>query len=139
MEKQLFAEQPAHKREEMLDANADAVEEMDYIEYLDEDQMKTRKDQLSVKAIEESKLNDILKKYKAEVKEKLKPIILEKNQLLEEIKHGSINVNGKCYKIIEGDRVGYYNPKGMLILERPANDDERQGTIMQLQRSAVNQ
>lgn len=139
MDKQLFSEYSEAKRLEMLDSNADAVEEMDYIEVLTDDEMRQRKDTLALRSIEESRIVDEKKEAIAGFKERLKPITSEKNQLLEEIKHGSRSVFGRVYKIVEADRVGYYNPKGQLVFERLARPEERQLTIASAKRTGTNE
>jgi len=138
MEKQLFQEHPEKRRVEMLADNCDAIEEIDYTEVLSDQEMSEKKDLLAVRSIEESRIMDEKKEAMATFKEKLAPIISEKADLLEEIKHRSRSVFGKVYKIIEGDRVGYYCEKGNQILERSARPDERQLTIASIRREGTN-
>ncbi len=138
MDKQLFQEYPDDKRKEMLDSNSDAVEELDYTVILTDEEVAERKDRLAIRSIEESRILDEKKEAVDAFKEKLKPITAEKVQMLEDIKHGSYSTNGICYKIVEGDRVGYYSPQGLLVLERSARPDERQLTISHTIREGTN-
>jgi len=138
MERQLYVDYPQKKRLEMLESNCDAVEEMDYTEILETTELAERKDRLAMRSIEESRILDRKKEALDEFKDLLKPIKEEKTQLLQEIKHGSVSRFGKCYKIVEGDRVGYYNPVGFLVMERAAKPEERQLTIAHAQREGTN-
>lgn len=138
MDRQLFNEYPEDKRKEMLDSNSDGIEELDYTVILSDEEIIEKKDRLAIRSIEESRILDEKKEVVDEFKERLKPITTEKVQLLEDIKHGSYATNGICYKIIEGDRVGYYSPQGLLVLERAARPDERQLTISHALREGTN-
>jgi hypothetical protein len=129
MEKRQFSKYSDVKRIEMLESNCDAIEEMDYTEILASNELSERKDMLAQRSIEESRILDDKKEIMDEFKEKLKPVTEEKHRLLNEIKHGSVAVFGRCYKFVEGDRVGFYNSKGDLVLERSAKPEERQMTI----------
>lgn len=139
MDSKIFQDYSEKERIEMLEANADKVEEMDYTVALSKEVMDEKKDLLALAAIAISRLECELKEIKKQYKEKLKPLNQEKETLLEEIKHKSVSVFGKCYKLIDGNVVGYYSPQGELVMSRPARPEERQGTIMQLQRTAVNE
>lgn len=138
MEKQLFNDYPEIKRLEMLESNSDSIEEMDYTEILSDKEMSERKNLLAIRSIEESRILDEKKLALEQFKERLKPVIQEKEQLLDEIKHGSRALFGKCYKIVEKDQVGYYNSKGQLIMERTARPEERQLTIAYAKRNGTN-
>ncbi len=137
MDKKIFQEYSEKERIEMLDANADAVEEMNYTDFLTKEELQERKDSLAEISIEESKILDHKKEVMAQIKKDLEPITQEKKTLLTEIKHESINVKDKCYKLIEGNTVGFYSKKGILVYERAARPEERQGTLMQLQRTGT--
>lgn len=134
MEKQIFENYSEKEKVEMLNANADAIEEMHYVDYLDASELVIKKDELATASIAMSKLDDEKKEFNEAHKLETAPLKVEISTLLNDIKHGSVNVYGKCFKMIEGDRVGFYNQKGSLVYERVARVDERQGTIMQLTR-----
>lgn len=135
MEKSLFENYSDKERVEMLEANADAIEEMAYVDYLNSDELADKKDQLATASITLSKLDDEKKAFSEAHKLKAKPLKSEVGGLLNDIKHGSVNITDICYKMIEGDRVGFYNKKGALVYERIARPEERQGTIMQMTRN----
>lgn len=134
MEKTLFQDYSEDERLEMLEFNSDAIEEMDYTEILSEQELSERKDKLAQRSIEESRILDEKKEAMDRFKEKLKPIVAEKDVLLEEIKHRSRSLFGKCYKMVDHPKkeVGYYNPKGQLVFSRPARPDEAQGNLFKI-------
>jgi hypothetical protein len=134
MDKTLFQDYPEDERIEMLESNADALEEMDYTEYLSDEELAERKDKLAQRSIEESRILDEKKEAVDGFKLKLKPIVTEKNELLSEIKHRSRSLFGKCYKMVDHKtkEVGYYNPKGQLVFSRPARPDEAQGNLFKI-------
>jgi len=140
MEKLLFQDLPEKERVEMLEANSDGVEEMEYTEYLTPEELTERKDLLAQRSIEESRLLDEKQAVVDVFKQQLKPIVEEKNRLLTEIKHGSRSLYGRCFKLInyEDQQVGYFNPKGQLVYSRPSKPEERQRTIMSVNRTGTN-
>jgi len=136
MDKLLFQDEHPANRIESLRSIADSVEVMTYTDYLTPEELVERKDMLASRSIEESQINDEFQEIKDKFKAKLKPIIAEKSMLLTEIKHKSRSLNGECFKITDynNDMVGYYDPRGKLIYERPSNESERQRTIMSVHR-----
>lgn len=137
MDKDLFKKYEGKELEEMLDSNADGVEEMNYTEYLTKEQLDEEKQKLADSSIELNRLEDNFAQVKAEHKKECQPLKDTMKDALNNIKHKSVSKYGKCYKIIDQveGKVGYYSPKGELVMERPINPNERQGTIMQLQRN----
>lgn len=134
MEKELFQEYEERGRIEMLESNADSIEEMDYTEYLTDEELAEHKDKLAQRSIEESRILDEKKEAMDIFKEMLKPIVVDKNEILSEIKHRSRSLFGKCYKMIDHAtrEVGYYNSKGQLVYSRPARPDEAQGNLFKI-------
>lgn len=127
MEKVLFADKPEQERRQLLEDNADFIEQMDYMTQLNDEEIELRKSEFAQKSIEEARLEDEKKEIVDEYKEKLGPIKKEKSRLLDEIKHGAVAEYGKVYKFVEIDTsmVGYYNDRGQLVSSRPANQEER--------------
>lgn len=127
MDRQLFENKSEHERIEMLDAQADGVEEMSYMIPLNQDELIVLKDDYTRQAIALSRLEDEKKEVLAEYKEKMDPIKEGMSEMLQTIKIGGKEEKGNCYKIIdyESGQVGYYNRKGLLVYQRPALEGER--------------
>ena len=142
MEKQIFPTLKGKELIEMLDANSDAVENLDYSVKLYQHEIAELKTNFAQKSIEESRLQDELKDIKSEYKVKLKPIQEDKTFILSQIKTGSRSEFGKCYKLVDHEEglTGYYNNRGQLVYSRPANEEERgQRTVhMEIRKSGTN-
>lgn len=140
MESRLFEKYKGAELSEMLDSNADEVVEMEYTEFLSEEELAERKNLLAQRSIEESRLMDEKKAFNDEIKARIKPIKEEKDMILTEIKHGSRSLFGKCYKMVDHSKkeVGYYNGRGQLVYSRPAQANESQLTIMSINREGTN-
>lgn len=137
MEKFLGIEYPEGKqREEFLDANCDAIEEIGYTRRFTSEELLKKKDSLSELAIEINDIEEEKKEAMSVFKERLKPLNETKAKLLSELKNKSEYVNAPCYKIIdEGEReVGFYNKLGELVYSRPIQPQEMQKTIMSISR-----
>jgi hypothetical protein len=139
MDKLVFQEYDENERLDVLEANSDGVEEMHYTEFLTEEELSESKTMLAQVSIKESELGDELKKIKDEYKAKTKPITQQKLILLDEIKHKSRNLYGRCYKLIDfaNKEVGFYNSRGQLVYERPAKPEDLQKTIMSARRTGT--
>lgn len=140
MEKQLFADYSAKQRAEMLRDNADTIEEKGYMKSFSEDEIRERKDDLAQSVIGIAQIQQEKKDANDEFKSRLKPLEVDKNRLLEEIKNKAEFVNEECYKMVAHDEgmVGYYNSKGELIESRPIRADEKQSTIFQMIKTGTN-
>lgn len=139
MEKFLFQEYPAQDRAQMLEDNADGVEILSYLKEFDHEELKKIKDELIESLIKISELNEELALIKSEFKEKIEPHSTLIREHQEKIKMRAESVKGRCYKLIDhsAKMVGYYDPTGKLVYERPATSEEAQGTILSINR-AVN-
>jgi hypothetical protein len=104
---------------------------MDYPVILTQDEMTVRKSLLTALVIKESKINDKKAEVLAGFKAELKPIEVEKHAVLTELKSGSIQEKGICYKMVEHETrmVGYYNTRGQLVSQRPMTQEDGQKTI----------
>jgi hypothetical protein len=139
MDKLIFQEHSGNELIEMLDSNADEVENMSYQIHLDKTELSERKSTFARLSIEEARIIEEKKAIVDEFKLKLKPLNEEIKMVRTEIKTGARDAYGKCYKIIdfENERVGYYNERGQLVFDRPATHDERQTTIMSTVKKAM--
>lgn len=131
MDQFLFAELTDDQREQQLEAISEGKEEMDYSVLLTQEELTEKKSLLTTCVIKEARLADRKKEVLDEIKEELQPIIEEKKQLLTEIKSGTIQEKGVCFKVVDMNThlVGYYNRKGMLVYQRPMTMDDRQKVI----------
>jgi hypothetical protein len=128
------------ERVEFLKNNCDKIEELGYMRKFSADEIAQMKTELSTVAI---KLNDIAEEKKAvtkEFSEQMKPLNVERVDLLKNIKHGSEFVEENCYKFFfeEERMVGYYNNDGELVSSRPALPEEMQKTTFSITRTGTN-
>jgi len=120
-------------RENFLKDNADCTELKGYMKRFSDDEIQEKKNDLSEISIA---INDIEEEKKEAVKvfkDKLKPLLKGKGQLLKNLKQKAEFVNETCYKFIDNDTrmVSYYNAEGDIVESRPANATELQRTIFQ--------
>lgn len=137
MEKFLGIEYPEGKsREDFLEANCDAIEEIGYTRRFTSEELLKKKDSLSELAIEINDIEEEKKEAMSVFKERLKPLNETKVKLLSELKNKSEYVNAPCYKIIDNEEreVGFYNKLGELVYSRPIQPQEMQKTIMSISR-----
>jgi len=126
MDLTVFQETEGKALIEMLEANSDGAEEMDFNIILNPKEIADAKTEFAQRSIEEARILDDFSVVKAEHKATLKPISEDKLILLQQIKTGTKQDFGKCYKLIDHEEkmVGYYNNKGQLVYQRIANAEE---------------
>lgn len=131
MEHQLGAKLSEKARLEFLQANCDATEEIGYMKAFTAEEIAAFKDQLAEVSIDINEIELEKKKVLAEYKLRLDPLTQDKGELLGRIKNKAEHTKERCFKFIDLDRmeIGFYNPEGHLIEQRPARPDERQFTI----------
>ena len=125
------------ERENFLRANADGIESLEYMKRFNPEQVTLLKNDLSDISII---INDVEIEKKETAKafsDQLKPLKIEKKELLLNIKQKAELVNEKCYKFVDQDArmTGYYNSEGELVNARPMNPNEMQATIYQMDRN----
>lgn len=101
MEQKLFLDKPKIQRKHMLEDNCDKIEEIDYVQRLDDAEIDQRKSDFAKISVKYQRLEDELKEIQASFKEEMKPINKERLQLLNEIKLGVIEAHGKVYTFID--------------------------------------
>lgn len=118
-------------RRDFLEANCEAVEEVSYTRRFTADEMNAHRVMFSNVSEKIEDLNQEKKAYLDSLKEQMKPLIIERKQILSSIKNKSEQVSENCYKMIDRDskEVGYYNAAGELVYSRPILPDEMQTTI----------
>lgn len=141
MDKRIFAELSGRELIDVLEANADNVEERTYYVPLDDSEVIERKDRFANLSIKLAKIEEKKKEAMDAFKQEMAPIIDEKKEILEEIKIGAREEEGVVFKFVDYDEgmVGFYNQRGMLIDSRPALENERrQLTIASSRRTGTN-
>lgn len=131
MDQFLFQEMPEDKRAMQLEALCEGVEEMDYAVVLTPEEMAVRKSKFTALAIQEARLEEKKNKFMTDHKAEIKPVQAEKSAILQELKAGSIQETGACYKILDEQNrmVGFYNQRGQLVSARPMMQEDGQKTI----------
>lgn len=119
-----------------LQDNCDAVEETGYMKRYTPEQIQAMKEDLAETSISINDLETEKKEIVKEFKEKTDPLREHRSTLLKGIKEKAIFTKEKCFKFVdqEAKMTGFYNSEGDLVELRPANSDELQGTIFQMQR-----
>jgi len=128
------------ERRLFLKDNCDLVENLGYMKPFTPDKIIELKETLAEVSI---KINDVegQKKMQNEVfKDKLKPLIEAKMASLLGIQQRAEQVNELCYTFIypEEKLVATFNELGVCVAQRPAMQNELQGTIFQIQRTGSN-
>jgi hypothetical protein len=134
MEKRLLQNMSVKERLETLENSADKIENFSYTKPFTPDQIRVFKDDLSTNMIEYNVLEDELNTIKESFKQKMKPLKDETKILLTNIRNKAEFVNEKCFIMIEGNEVGYYNAEGELVYQRPILPGETQKTVFSVVR-----
>lgn len=143
MEKQLFADVPFHQRAEMLEANAEKVEEMTYQRPLSPEELEKERINFSQISIEVSTTEDKLKAIQDEYKATLKPMKENARQTLTMIKTKHREVKETVYHLAdhEAGMMCTYNKIRELIMSRRLTPEENQLSIHlgRTMKAAINQ
>lgn len=134
MEKHLLKNVSEKERIETLESSADKVENFSYTKPFTPDQIVVFKDELSTTMIDLNIIEDEFKAIKDEYKSKMKPLKEETKILLTEIKNKAEFITERCFVMIEGNEVGYYNANGDLVYQRPLLPGEKQKTVFSVLR-----
>lgn len=137
MDKFLGQEIPEQERWKFLQDNADAVEKIGYTHRFTPEELAQKKETLAEVSITINDVEMEKKQAMEDFKERLKPLIEAKHELLDHIKRGSEFVeNEECVKILyhEEKMAGYYNRLGELVYSRPIMPQEMQKTIFNINR-----
>jgi hypothetical protein len=131
MEKQLFTEVPLSERAEMLEANAEKVEEMTYAKSLPSEELEQARINYAQQAIEIATKQDTLKEITARLKDELKPMVEEHKDTLQVIKSKQKLVTEKVYHLADHEEgmMCTYNGQGELISSRRLLQEENQLSI----------
>ena len=83
-------------------------------------------------------IEDEFQEVKDEFKAKMKPLKAETKELLTSIKNKAEFITERCFIVMEGNQVGYYNAEGDLVYERPLLPGETQKTVFSVVREGTN-
>lgn len=116
------------ERLQFLKNNCRGIEEKGYMQQFSPEEMAGMKDTLAECSISINTIEIEKKDVVDTFKERLKPLELDRKQLLENIQKKAQYVTEETYKFLfEEDRmVGFYNKDGVLIDARPMNADDGQ-------------
>lgn len=123
------------ERKSYLRANCESIETLDYLKRYSPETITRMKSDLSDQSII---INDIQREKRETMKaykDQLKPLIADKETLLQSIKQKAEMVNEPCYKFLNEElrMAAYYSPDGELIMTRPFTQDEMQKNIFQIE------
>jgi hypothetical protein len=129
MNRKKFEDFSSEERVQMLRANCDNAEDIDYTKEFTEEEVREMETDLKDSTIEKLKLEEELTEVKQAIKLAIKPISKKLGTLVTNLRFGSRIVTEKCYKFIEGNRAVYYNSEGENVKDRPLLPEERQGKL----------
>jgi seryl-tRNA synthetase len=128
MDKNLFKNEEPLKRFQLLKDNCDSMEKMSYQRKFTDDELLSKKNELSELMVKNKDLQEEIKNLKSEYKARIDPLKEDVSKLITDVKWKSENVTEDCFKMIDHHegRVGYYNSDGELISERQVLPEENQ-------------
>jgi len=126
MEKTMFENYPPDERVKMFEDNCDGVEEITYYEGLSDEELIERRSRFALRSIDIARIKDKKKEANDLFKAEMQPLEIEAKELLDEIKTGQTEKEGRVYKMVNRDEgmVGYYTTSGNLVESRPGTKDE---------------
>lgn len=137
MSKTLFEGYSKEEIANILQANADRIEESTYFKELSNEELDIKRETLTARVITLSEMDDQKKEFMSALKDRAKPLIEEKAVLLKEIKHRRTEVKGIVYHSAnhESGFMETYSADGEFISSRRLLPDERQKTIFSIQKA----
>ena len=125
---------PQHQRVQILQDNADKVEQTTYQKPLTPEEMDMKREQLTDNAIKLSEYEDELTEVKDLFKEKMKPLATANKALLTQIKTKQETAEGTLYHIANHETkfMETYDQAGQLIGTRRLRPEERQAKIFSI-------
>ncbi|MDI9863998.1 hypothetical protein QM480_06665 [Flectobacillus sp. DC10W] len=126
--------------EDFLKANADKIETKTYMRYFDKTETEELKEELSNHMVELNDIEEEQREQNLTFKERKKPLVKRKKEILRDLKMNATEVTEDVYKMVdqEAKKVGYYNRLGKLITSRDMNPDEYQLSIIPIARTGTN-
>lgn len=136
MEQKILQSASLKDRLETLESSADKIEMFSYTRPFSQEEIREFKDQYSTQMIELSQEEEEFKAVKEAFKAKVKPMKETSRALLTNIKLKAEFLKERCFVMIEGNEVGYYNANGELVYQRPILPGE-QKTVFSIQRNGT--
>lgn len=137
MLKELGKECTPDERVKFLKDNCDEIQEMDYMRQFTPAELLEMKENLSTVAIQMDDLEEEKKDLTANINAKIKTQKVMKKRLLKGLKQKAELVSENCFKFIDEETrmVGFYNSEGDLVSSRPAMGSELQKSIFRLNKA----
>ena len=131
LDKELGKDIAIEEREQFLEDNCDAVEEVTYSRAFEPEELALKREQLTDASIKIADIEEEKKEVMDGFKERLKPLQEQKSEAIKSLRDKSQTVTEKCYKFLDEETkmVGFYNKEGNLVSSRPAFQRELQKTI----------
>jgi gas vesicle protein len=125
-------------RKQLLQQNADSIEQTEYSKPLSNEELDIKREQLTENAIRLSEYEDEKKEAMAEFKHKMDPLARENKQLLTEIKTRQAKVHGALYHMAnhEDGMMETYDDNGELIASRRLRPDEKRQNLFAIPKAA---
>lgn len=124
-------------RLEALEANADKVEETDYLKPLTPEELDVRREKHTENSIKLSDLEEEKKDAVSGFKAKMEPLQVENKELLFEIKTKQAKVSGRLYHLANHGEsmMETYDENGEMISSRRLRPEEKQGRMHLLRKA----
>lgn len=131
MSKIFMPEVTAEYRKQLLEGNADKIENTTYLRPLTADELDIKREQLTENCIKLSEYEDEKKEAMAEFKTKMDPLVKSNKWLLGDIKTKQTSVTGILYHIANQDdgMMETYDEHGEMVSSRRLRPEEKQGKL----------
>lgn len=135
----MLSELPVEQREQIMRDSCDQIVEKSYTKRYTQDQINEQRATLADVHIQLSEISAEFDVVKAEFKGKMKPLAEQAQMIVRNLKNGGDYVTTDCFKFVDEaeGRVGFYDPQGHLLEERPIQPEERHGNIFRTLRQVA--
>lgn len=125
-------------RKQLLQQNADSIEQTDYLKPLTTEELDIKREILTDNAIKLSEMEDQKKEIVQEFKLKMDPLAKENKTLLTEIKTRQAKIEGTLYHLAnhEEGMMETFDDNGEMIASRRLRPDEKRQNIFSLSKTA---
>ena len=131
LDRELGKDIAIEEREQFLEDNCDAVEDVTYSRAFAPEELALKREQLTDSSIKIADIEEEKKEVMDGFKERMKTLQEQKADAIKALRDKSQTVTEKCYKFLDEETkmVGFYNKEGNLVSSRPAFQRELQKTI----------
>lgn len=132
--KQFMPDVSPSERRNILQQNADGVEETTYQKPLTEEELTERKNVLTKNSIELFDLEEQKKEAVKVYKDKIDPLKKDNSKLLSEIRTGQVSATGLIFHManFEDGMMETYDSDGYMIASRRLKPNEKQGNLLKV-------